>query len=118
MGIEQIDQSKIPQEELKKIHYIRLASKTLTNLYNSLLYVSFGVAEKKMERIEMKQLVLERLDFFMMLFKQKRISYQAKLDSVCLFGDRNSMTLVIDNLLSNAYKYTQNGGRIDIFFRQ
>lgn len=115
MGVEQINQDKIPQEELKKIRYIQIASKTLTNLYNSLVYASFGGVEKQIEQIEVKQLVLERLDFFAMLFKQKKISYQAKLDSVYLKGDRNSIALVIDNLLSNACKYTQKGGEIEIF---
>lgn len=115
MGVEQIDQKKIPQEELKKIHYIQLASKTLTNLYNSLVYASFGRVEKQMEKIDVKQLVLERLDFFSMLFKQKKISYRVELDSVWLKGDKNSIMLVIDNLLSNACKYTQKGGEIEIF---
>lgn len=115
MGVEQINQDNIPQEELKKIRYIQIASKTLTNLYNSLVYASFGRVEKQIEQIEVKELVLERLDFFTMLFKQKKISYQARLDPVYLKGDRNSIALVIDNLLSNACKYTQKGGEIEIF---
>lgn len=118
MGVEQINQDKIPQEELKKIRYIQIASKTLTNLYNSLVYASFGRVEKQIELIEVKQLLLERLDFFSMLFKQKKISYQTRLDPVYLKGDRNSITLVIDNLLSNACKYTQKGGEIEIFLGQ
>lgn len=115
MGIEQINQDRIPQEELKKIRYIQIASKTLSNLYSSLVYASFGGIEKKQERIDFKQLIEERLRFFAMLFGQKNIAYEAHLQTIYLFGDHNHLALVVDNLLSNACKYTPKGGKIEIF---
>ena len=114
MSVERIDKSKIPQEEIKKIRYIQTASKTLENIYHGLVYISFGGLEKQIKRIDMQELVRQRLDFFSFLFAQKEIEILTNLSSNYLVADERAIALVVDNLLSNAYKYTQKKGRVNV----
>lgn len=118
MSIERIDQDKIPQEEFKKIRYIQTASKTLENIYHSLVYISFGGLEKQIENIDMQKLVVQRLDFFSFLFAQKEIRVWTQFSPSYLIADERAIALVLDNLLSNAYKYTHKKGEVRVILEE
>ena len=49
-----------------------------------------------------------------MLFAQKNISITSELQEVMLKANAKSISLVIDNLLSNAYKYTPKNGNVQV----
>lgn len=115
MSIERMDQTKIPEEEKKKLRYIQISSKTIENIYHSLVYISFENPKQEAKNIGMEGLVRERLDFFSFLFEQKCIRVIKTLSPAEMMIDRKAITLVLDNLLSNAYKYTPKGGEVQIF---
>ncbi|MCE3047623.1 sensor histidine kinase [Helicobacter kayseriensis] len=115
MSIERINQDKIPQEEKKKLRYIQISAKTIENIYHSLVYSSFGNPKQEIGNVKIEELVMERLDFFSFLFEQKRIEIVKTLSPMRTMIDQKAMTLVLDNLLSNAYKYTPKGGEVQIF---
>lgn len=114
MSVDQIDKSKLEEKDLKKFASIQVASKTMQSIYHSLIYTSFGRLENKIEDIRLSELIKERLNYFEMLFAQKNISITSELVEVMLKANAKSITLVIDNLLSNAYKYTPKNGSVQI----
>lgn len=118
MSVERLNASKIPEGERKKLHYIQAASKTLENIYHSLVYTSFGNLEREIKTIDMQELLMERLDFFSFYFEQKHFEIIPHLSQIFLLADSKAMTLVIDNLLSNAIKYTPKNGKIEVILEQ
>lgn len=114
MSVDRIDKSKLEEKDIKKFNSIIVASRTLESIYHSLIYTSFGRLESKIEEIEISGLIKERLNYFEMLFAQKNISISSSLQEVMLEANAKSISLVIDNLLSNAYKYTPKNGSVEI----
>lgn len=114
MSVDRIDKSKLEEKDIKKFNSIIVASRTLESIYHSLIYTSFGRLENKIEEIELSNLIKERLNYFEMLFAQKNISISSSLQEVMLEANAKSISLVIDNLLSNAYKYTPKNGSVQI----
>lgn len=114
MSVDRIDKSKLEEKDIKKFNSIIVASRTLESIYHSLIYTSFGRLESKIEEIEISNLIKERLNYFEMLFAQKNISISSSLQEVMLEANAKSISLVIDNLLSNAYKYTPKNGSVEI----
>lgn len=114
MSVDRIDKSKLEEKDLKKFTSIQVASRTLESIYHSLIYTSFGRLENKIEEINIPNLIRERLNYFEMLFAQKNISISTSLQEVHLKANAKSISLVIDNLLSNAYKYTPKNGSVEI----
>ncbi|RDU71447.1 sensor histidine kinase [Helicobacter brantae] len=114
MSVDRIDKSKLEEKDIKKFNSIIVASRTLESIYHSLIYTSFGRLESKVEEIELSNLIKERLNYFEMLFAQKNIAISVDLQEVSLQANAKSISLVIDNLLSNAYKYTPKNGKVEI----
>lgn len=114
MSVDRIDKSKLEEKDLKKFSSIIVASRTLESIYHSLIYTSFGRLENKIEEIDVSALIKERLNYFEMLFAQKNISITSELQEVMLKANAKSISLVIDNLLSNAYKYTPKNGNVQV----
>lgn len=114
MSVDRIDKSKLEEKDLKKFASIQVASRTMESIYHSLIYTSFGRLENKIEDIELSKLIKERLNYFEMLFAQKNIAITSELQEVMLKANAKSISLVIDNLLSNAYKYTPKNGSVEI----
>lgn len=114
MSVDRIDKSKLEEKDLKKFSSIIVASRTLESIYHSLIYTSFRRLENKIEEIDVSALIKERLNYFEMLFAQKNISITSELQEVMLKANAKSISLVIDNLLSNAYKYTPKNGNVQV----
>lgn len=57
---------------------------------------------------------------FMPLAEQKNISltYHDESKGLYMFFDRDKLHKIIDNLLSNAFKFTSSGGRVTVFLRR
>ena len=72
-----------------------------------------GAAKGKTENIELKDITAEVLKRYELALSQKEISVQLCGGAV-IEGDRAMMTHAIDNLISNAVKYTVKSGKIDI----
>lgn len=59
------------------------------------------------------------LDKYEALAKTKNISYKVhRIPSAEIYADRREMERVFQNLVSNAVKYTEEGGKIDISFER
>ncbi|WP_146260437.1 hybrid sensor histidine kinase/response regulator transcription factor [Algoriphagus chordae] len=108
---------KLPQESKYFIKLIQANAKRLQVLVEQLM--DFRKAEEgevalhKME-IELVGFLNGCLDNFSFLADQQEISVSKNYDADCLFidVDKNKLDIVLYNLLSNAFKFTEKGGAI------
>jgi len=115
-NIEMIDRKVMAEKNLKKLKRIEVAAKTISNIYEDLTFVALGNrTERKDEWIDLKSLLMERIEFFKTMAESKHVTINANLQEATIFIDKNKMTRVIDNLFSNAIKYNKSNGVINIF---
>jgi len=87
--------------------------KNLQIIYDELAMSGFYEFSKQMsESVDMAALAAERVEYFGALFEYKNITIHQKLTSAPLKIERAKAARVIDNILSNAIKYTKNGGNV------
>lgn len=99
----------------------------LESCYNELLRITDIISDlEKLRQIENEKLVLERtsvdvkelcesvIQAFKAQLESKQISCTVNADLVSLMADKNRLYQVMANLISNAIKYTQNGGCINV----
>ncbi|MFH1197932.1 MAG: ATP-binding protein [bacterium] len=74
-----------------------------------------GEIELKPEKININDLADEIIELYRSIAGQKNIIITKKIDeNVTAFADRNTITLVLRNLVNNAVKFTNQGGTIQI----
>lgn len=95
---------------------IKNSSTTLTNLINDILdfsRIESGRLELKGTRFDIQKMIKELISIYEFRSKQKNISFKfeiAKDIPKFLLGDELRVKQVLSTLLSNAVKYTDNGG--------
>lgn len=94
------------------------AENALTLLDNLLSWAKSqtGQINRNVKKVELSTIIHEVLDRLKAIAKTKSISLdQTKFDSIEFFLDEEMLKTVIRNLVSNAIKYTNPGGKIQIF---
>ncbi|HEY6862554.1 MAG TPA: response regulator [Burkholderiales bacterium] len=91
----------------------------LTRLIDDLLDVSRitrGKVTLRREPIELKSVVAAAVETTRTLIHQRGHALQVDVpeEAIPVLGDRVRLTQVVDNVLTNAAKYTQEGGRITV----
>ena len=118
MSIERISPQTLDSKQIQKFERIKLAAKTLEQIYQDLLFYTFDEAkDSTRETINLKNLIQERLEYFKPFFNKKNITLTLIKDSnteSLLNANTSRIVRVVDNLLDNALKYTQNGGCVTI----
>lgn len=114
-NIEMMNTEVMVEANRKKLNRINIAAKTVSILYKELTYITLEQEkENENEHIDVKKLVLNRVEYFDILAKSKKLEYKLKLDDAMIFMDKRKLTRVIDNLISNAIKYNKRRGIIGI----
>jgi len=118
-NIEMMDKSVMAKKNIKKLSRINIAAKTVSHLYQDLTYLVLGHQRSSNdENIDLKELILNRVDYFYILAQSKKISFELDLEDASLFIDPIKIARVIDNLISNAIKYNKRNGTIKIVLRK
>ncbi len=118
-NIEMIDKDGISDENKRKINRIEIAAKTVSVLYNDLTYLTLeNDTHQKYEEIDLKLLLLDRIEYFHSLASSKMITVELDLNSVSFYGNRHKLIRVVDNLISNAIKYNRRKGIIRITLKE
>lgn len=118
-NIEMMNTEVMVEANRKKLNRINIAAKTVSILYKELTYITLEQEkENENEHIDVKKLVLNRVEYFDILAKSKKLEYRLKLDDAMIFMDKRKLTRVIDNLISNAIKYNKRRGIIGITLQE
>lgn len=117
-NIEMMDTDVMMEKNKKKLNRINIAAKTVSQLYRDLTYLTLE-QEKKENRveIELQGLIRDRIEYFTALANTKQLHFELDLENVIIYADKQKITRVIDNLISNAIKYNVRGGTIGIRLR-
>lgn len=89
----------------------------LQKMIENLLYytaVQFQKPVLQLERIGLKPLIEEAIASYTLTIDTKQLKILLALTDLSLEGDREQLLTVIDNLISNAIKYTPRGGSITV----
>ena len=94
------------------------ASKTAFNLLENLLewsLMQLGKLDYSPEELMLDQLAIESISLMKLMAEGKKIDLVNTVSpGQKVFADRNMMAVILRNLISNAIKFTHDGGRIEI----
>ena len=114
-NIEMMDRGIMVDKNRKKLERITIAAKTVSVLYEDLTYLTLEHERDNFDEVlELKDIILERIEYFKTLSKSKHITINHYLKNEQFLMDRKKFTRIIDNLISNAIKYNRRGGVVDI----
>ena len=91
----------------------------MTHLLNDLLDVSRvtrGLVELDMKPVDCREIVTDAAEQVMPLVRSRRHQLMLHLppDRAMVEGDKERLVQIVTNLLNNAAKYTQEGGRVEL----
>jgi two-component system OmpR family sensor kinase len=117
-NIEMMDTDIMVEKNKKKLTRINIAAKTVSILYKDLTYLTLEQEkENNDEMIDVKKILLDRVEYFEILAKSKQLSFELDLDNSSIVMDKRKFSRMIDNLISNAIKYNIRGGKIIIVLK-
>lgn len=118
-NVEMISKDNLEDSNRKKINRIEIAAKTVSTLYNDLTYLTLqNDTHTNDDNIDLRSLLIDRIDYFESLASSKEIIFDTKLDNAYFLGNVHKLTRVIDNLISNAIKYNRRKGNIIITLKE
>lgn len=106
-----------------QLEYIKRNTDRLLHLVNQLMdyrRAEKGVFELRVKANNVHAIVEKNFCFYEQLAKRKQIAYdfQSELIDKKVYCDANYLELVLNNLLSNAFKYTDKGQSITVILKE
>ncbi|OFX82330.1 MAG: hypothetical protein A2W99_09770 [Bacteroidetes bacterium GWF2_33_16] len=115
----QTQESETIEQVIKTIHR---SQQNIINLLNDLLLWSKMQAGKipfKPENLDFKEICNDILKEKQSQADQKNITILSYVDeSTCVFADINMLKTILRNLISNAIKFTNRNGKVEIFYEK
>ena len=117
-NIEMMDRESMSPSNIKKLNRINIGAKSLSILYQDLTYLTLEQErENEDETLDIKSLIIDRIDYFNILMKSKNVTSTLDLEYSTIYIDKRKFIRILDNLISNAIKYNRRNGDIEIFLR-
>ena len=115
MSIETADLDNLNERNLKRFNNISLAAKSLNNIYDALVHLSFNLDKpSKKELIDLNLLTTQRLNYFSPFFAKRGLEIDTSLKPSLINADLGDVSKILDNLLSNASKYAAPNSKVRI----
>jgi two-component system, OmpR family, sensor histidine kinase VicK len=123
--VEALDDGALEERELagRFVGVIRGESERMIRLVTDLLHLSrldSNQAPLRRKAVNVQEMLEEVSDRFSFQLRQKKIGSSVLIEDAIdtAWLDRDQIDQVLDNLMSNAIKYTQSGGHIEIAARR
>ena len=115
MSYEHMDKSNLTAKQLRSLDRIDIATKTLSSLYRDLSFASFhDYIQYEDTPLNVKEVVLERVKYMDTLIQFKELKINTALEDKMIHMDKRKLILLIDNLLSNASKFSKKNGLSEV----
>ena len=107
-------------EKNDELQRIEIASKTLSRIYDDLTYLNLNHNYyRRIESVDVSSFVQERMVYFSTMAENKRLQIEVDIEpNVMLDIDKNDITRLVDNLISNAIKYNNSKGLLSVQLTQ
>ena len=114
-----VNDDELTEDEKKQyVRYIQESSRSMLALVNSLLdwtRLQTGRIKFEPQKIDVTKIITDSINALSGTAMQKGIEIETKLNQyLYLFVDKSLITQVFNNLISNAIKFTNKGGKISI----
>ena len=93
------------------------ASRRMRSLIDSLLLLArfdAGHAGLQRQSLDLSDVTNESVELLRPLADERKISLHSEVTPLSVLGDRERLGQVVTNLLANAIRYNQEGGRVDV----
>ena len=112
-NINMIKKNSFDAKNLKRVDRIQTACYMLQDRYNELDYMIKTQTQKKIkESFDLDQLVKDRVGFLQPIYSHMK--FNLDLEKTKIINDKIGLGKIIDNIIDNAVKYSQNSTKIDI----
>lgn len=113
-----LEQGYLTAKQKRLVYIIEQSTKQLEKLINRLLEltrIDAGKAELKLQRVSIPKMVKNVLGYLKPLADAKKQTITIDVpERTEIEGDEQKITSIFDNLISNAIKYTEKNGKINI----
>lgn len=97
------------------LEHMLMSSKMISEIYNSIYYLAFhDIDIEEKEYFDLSDLINNSIHYFQEIAASKSIIINAQLTPLTIKMDKNSAKKLINNLISNAIKYSYSEKSIDI----
>jgi two-component system OmpR family sensor kinase len=99
----------------KMMRYILSSSKQISQIYNDIHFSAFNeINDDVLEEFNLKDFVKESVEYFNDISITKQIVINDDLDDCFIFMDRTKTQKLVNNLISNAIKYSNNNSIVNV----
>ena len=115
-NIHLLKKSLVTEKDLKRAHRIERACEMLQERYNELDYmIKLQSANVIQESFSLDELITQRVSFLQAIYPH--VKFNLELKSTQITSDKVGLSKVIDNLIDNGVKYSQNIHKITVNLR-
>lgn len=112
-NLQMLKKSLKSEKDLKRASRIETACDMLQQRYNELDYmIKLQAANIKKERFDLSELIEQRVEFLKPIYLH--VTFNLQLNATILINDKVGLAKVIDNLIDNGVKYSNDIYQIDI----
>jgi len=97
------------------VEHMLMSSKMISEVYNSISYLAFhDIDIEDKEEFDLSTLIHTSIQYFSEIANNKNIIINAQLNTYMVMMDKNSIRKLINNLISNAIKYSYPDKNIEV----
>lgn len=119
-NIETINSNNCDEKTLRKLQRIKIASQSISNIYEDLVCVLLNHKTSTQNReLNLSEILVQRVEYFINIANTKNINFILDIEQDnYIKADKKKVQRVIDNLLSNALKYSPKSTNITIVLKE